>query len=62
MNILVSLIFVASHGERMGRGVVDTLDTVVCAPVIGTDGNIVDAEAVEEGKRTFGANLESVVG
>ena len=56
LNIPVSLLFVADHGEHKGHGVVDTLDTAVGTRVVG-----IDAEAVVEGEGKFRAKLESVV-
>ena len=55
------MLFVADHGEHMGHGVVDTLDTAVGERVVGTGGSLIDAEAVVEGEGKFGANLETVV-
>ena len=62
LNIPVNVLFVAGHVEHEGHGVVDTLDTVVGARVVGAGGDLIDAEAVVEGEGTLGANLESVVG
>ena len=62
LNIPGSLLFVADHGEHKGQGVVDTLDTAVGALVVGSGGNLIDAEAVVEGEGKFGANLESIRG
>ena len=62
LNTPVSLLFVADHGEHKGHVVVDTLDTAVGARVVGTGGNLIDAEALVEGEGTFGAKLESVIG
>ena len=62
LNVPVSLLFVADHGEHEGHGVVDTFDTAVGARVVGAGGNLVGAEAVVEGEGKFGAKPESVVG
>ena len=62
LNIPISFLFVANHGEHKGHGVADTLDIAVGARVLGTGGNLIDAEAVVEGEGKFGEKLESVVG
>ena len=61
LNIPVSLLFVADHGEHEGHGMVNTRDTAVGTRVVGTGGNLIDAEAVVEGEGEFGPKLESVV-
>ena len=62
LNIPGSLLFVADHGEYKGHGVVDTLDAAVGVRVVGTGGNLIDAEAVVKGEGKVGAKLKSVVG
>ena len=62
LNIPVSLLFVADHGELEGHGVVGTLNTAVGALVVETGGNLIDDEAVVEGEGELRAKLESVVG
>ena len=50
LDIAVSLMFVVRHGEHEGHGVVDMLATAVGAQVAGARGNLIDAEAVQEGE------------
>ena len=56
LNIPASLLFIADHGEHKGHGVVGTLNTAVGERVVGTGGNLIDAEAVVEGEGKFGEN------
>ena len=62
MNIPVSSLFVADHGEHKGHSVIGTLDAAVGARLVGAGGNLINAEAVVEGEGKFGEKLESVVG
>ena len=62
MQVPIVLQFVSDHGEHQGHGVVDAFDAAVGAGMVGTPGDFVDAEALIEGAREFGAELKAVVG
>ena len=60
LNIPGISLFVADYVEDKGHGVVDTLDTVVGARMVGSGGNLTDTEVIAVGEGSFGANLEAV--
>ena len=62
LNILVSLLFVANHGEHEGHDEVDALDSAVGARVVGAGDHLIGAEAIVESEEQVWSKAESVIG